>query len=208
MSTIAASLSSGLAGRSFVLASSSPRRAYLLGLLGIDFETHTSGVDESVLDGESPTAYVERLARAKAQAVSTTAEFVLAADTTIDLDGEIIGQPADVSEVAPMLARLSGRTHLVHTGVALRYRAGGTEQIDSTVVTTPVTFFDLSVDDINRYAETGEPIGKAGGYAIQGGGVALVKSVAGSVSNVIGLPLDAVRHLLQPLLVVRTDQTV
>ena len=175
-----------------VLASASPRRHELLSTIGIPFTVRAPDIDESPKQGESPTAYVRRLASAKAAAISATIdELVIAADTTVDLDGQILGKPIDGRDAAAMLRRLSGRTHRVHTGVAVR--RDGREHVD--VCTTLVTFVALDDATIDWYVSTGEPLDKAGAYALQGAGAALVRSVRGSVSNVVGLPLHAVIEL-------------
>ena len=175
-----------------VLASGSPRRHDLLTEIGLQYVVRAPDVDETPDGNEPPDAYVLRLAKAKAGAVSATPDdLVIAADTTVDLDGEILGKPADDAEAASMLRRLSGRTHQVHTGVAIRC---GDRQI-AEVCTTQVTFVTLDEDMIEWYVGTGEANGKAGSYAIQGAGSALVQGVFGSVSNVIGLPLHVVTAL-------------
>jgi septum formation protein len=175
-----------------VLASASPRRRDLLANIGVQFTVREPDIDESPLDGEAPVAYVTRLASAKAAAVPATPdELVIAADTTVDLDSEIFGKPVDDSEAASMLRRLSGRTHRVHTGVAVCH--DGVELVESC--TTLVTFVVLDEVTIRWYIATGEPVGKAGAYALQGAGAVLVSGVEGSVSNVIGLPMDVVVRL-------------
>lgn len=175
-----------------VLASASPRRHELLSQIGVSFTVREPDIDESPSHGESPAGYVRRLASAKAAAISTsTDELVIAADTTVDLDGQILGKPIDERDAAAMLHRLSGRTHRVHTGVSVR--RNGTEHVD--VCTTLVTFVALDDATIDWYVSTGEPLDKAGAYALQGAGAALVCSVEGSVSNVVGLPLHAVIEL-------------
>jgi septum formation protein len=177
---------------SVVLASASPRRHELLSTIGVSFTVREPDIDESPNHGESPAAYVRRLASAKAAAVSSsTDDLVIAADTTVDLDGQILGKPTDERDAAAMLHRLSGRTHRVHTGVSVR--RNGTEHVD--VCTTLVTFVELDEATIDWYVSTGEPLDKAGAYALQGAGAALVCSVEGSASNVVGLPLHAVIEL-------------
>ena len=172
-----------------VLASSSPRRLELLTALGLDPLVVPAHVDESVHAGEDPLAYVHRLAIDKARAVS--GETVIAADTTVEVDGTILGKPADRDDAALMLASLSARTHRVHTGVAVRRG----ERVAVMVETTSVTFIDLTPELIGWYVATGEPMDKAGAYAIQGAGAVLVERVEGSVTNVIGLPLTTVLRL-------------
>ena len=175
-----------------VLASASPRRRELLSLLGIPFRVVAPvGVDETPLDGEQPQDLARRLAADKARSVE--GEVVLAADTVVELDGEVLGKPLDADDARKMLRRLSGRTHLVHTGVAVR--AG--EQVEIEVVSTSVRFVPVSEEAIGWYLGTAEPFGKAGAYAIQGAGGALVDDVHGSVTNVVGLPLPTVVRLLE-----------
>jgi nucleoside triphosphate pyrophosphatase len=175
-----------------VLASASPRRHELLSQIGVRFEVRVPDIDESPVEGEDPVAYVRRLAIGKAAAISTAPdELVIAADTTVDLDSVIMGKPNDDDDARSMLRRLSGQTHRVHTGVAVRL--GARELAD--VCTTLVTFVSLDEATIDWYLATGEPLGKAGSYALQGAGAALVSGVDGSVSNVIGLPLHLVVDL-------------
>ncbi len=178
-----------------VLASGSPRRFELLSHLGIEFEVRVPDIDESALDGEGATTYVERLARAKAVAAAGPGgrdEVVVAADTTVDVDGEIVGKPADASEAARTLGRLSGRAHLVHTGVAVRRG----DQLLSSVTTSTVRFATLSPDTIAAYVATGEPLDKAGAYGLQGAGRRLVSAIDGSASNVVGMPMAQTEALL------------
>ena len=179
--------------RRLVLASSSRRRRELLAHLGLQFDVVSPDIDETPQPGERPLELVRRLAVAKARAVD--GDVVLAADTIVEIDGEILGQPADQDDARRMLRRLSGRTHRVHSGVAVR--ADRRESVDT--VTTYVTFVPLTPAALEWYLGTGEPFGKAGAYAIQGAGGIFVESVRGSVSNVVGLPLTTVASLLQRL---------
>jgi len=185
-------------GPALVLASGSPRRRALLGRLGIAFTVTIPDIDETPVPGESPTAYVERLARTKATTAAARShhherdEVVLAADTTVDVDGDIVGKPADAAEAAATLARLSGRDHLVHTGVAV-HRG---DRLVSSVTTSTVRFHPLGTDLIAAYVATGEPLDKAGGYGLQGEGRGLVAAIEGSASNVIGLPMAQTGALL------------
>lgn len=175
-----------------VLASASPRRHELLTQIGVQFTVRVPDIDESPQGNEAPAEYVRRLAYVKAAAVSAEPdELVIAADTTVDLGAKILGKPLDDRDAASMLRRLSARTHRVHTGVAVR--RGGQEFAE--VCTTFVTFVTLDEAMIEWYVSTGEPMGKAGSYAVQGAGGALVRRVRGSVSNVIGLPLHLVIEL-------------
>ncbi len=190
--------SGAAAGERLVLASASPRRFELLAGLGLRFELRPAHLDESVLAGEGGRAYVERLAREKAEAVSAPGELVVAADTTVDLDGELLGKPADDAEARRLLAHLSGRTHHVHTGVCVHRRPlDGPAAVCSTVVTTAVTFADLPEAWIDWYVGTGEPLDKAGGYGMQGSAALFVARIEGSPTNVIGLPLDTLATLVQ-----------
>lgn len=172
-------------GVRLVLASASPRRSELLRSVGLEFEVIPADIDESVLPGESPTAYVARLSAEKAAAVAQRVGsdvIVVAADTTVDIDGLILEKPVDAGDARRMLGLLSGRTHLVHTAVTVL--PGST-----VVVETAVEFVELTPETMDWYVATGEPFDKAGGYAIQGAGGALVRRLDGSVTNVIGLPL-------------------
>ena len=177
-----------------VLASASPRRRELLAQLGLLFEVCAADIDETPRAGELPDAYVRRLAREKAHAVASRRpeQWVLAADTTVVLDGDILGKPLDAGEARSMLARLSGRTHAVLTGVAL---AGPGEPAE-VLVRTEVTFRSLGAEEIAWYVGTGEPLDKAGSYAVQGKGGFLVHALEGSPTNVIGLPLGETLGLL------------
>ncbi|HZA50651.1 MAG TPA: Maf family protein [Myxococcaceae bacterium] len=177
-----------------VLASGSPRRRELLERLGFQLEIVPPEVDESPREGEDPRDYVLRLAREKAERVSTRREawLVLAADTSVVLGAEILGKPRDGAEAAAMLARLSGRDHRVLTGVATAV-AGSAEAV---AVETRVHFRSLTEEEIRWYVESGEPLDKAGAYAIQGLGATFVRAIEGSVSNVVGLPLVETLELL------------
>jgi septum formation protein len=176
-----------------VLASGSPRRRAFLEQLGLAFTVTPAELDERVLPGELPAAYVERLAREKAQAVAGRhpGARVLAADTTVVLEDEILGKPADAAEALSMLRGLCGRTHRVLTGVAL---AG--EALRARVVETRVVFREASEAELSWYVATGEPLDKAGAYGLQGIGGFLVRRIEGSHSNVIGLPLAETLELL------------
>ncbi len=179
-----------------VLASASPRRRDLLTQLGVELEVRPADLDEAERPGEDPVAYVRRLSVEKALAVPAgDHELVVAADTTVDLDGRILAKPADADDARAMLRALSARTHKVHTGVTVR--RGGRTATD--VATTLVTFTPLSSAAVEWYLSTGEPFDKAGAYAIQGAGAVFVASVKGSVSNVVGLPLTTVVALARSL---------
>ena len=178
-----------------VLASASPRRRDLLLLAGFDPRVRPAGVDETRHDDEEPLTYVERVAIAKATTIDHRAdEVVVAADTAVVLDGAVLDKPVDDADAEAILGRLSGRTHTVATGVALR---GRDEELSHRVVVTRVRMAALSPAAIRRYVATGEPRGKAGAYAIQGRGAALVASLHGSWTNVVGLPLVETVEMLQ-----------
>jgi len=174
-----------------VLASSSPRRSELLRQVGLDFEIRPADIDESVRLEESPIDYVQRLSSEKAAEVARPGEIVVAADTTVTVDGEILAKPPDDADARRMLRLLSGRVHNVYTGVTvLALGDTSTQTAERTlVVNTEVTFVEIDDEMLDWYIRTGEPDGKAGGYAIQGAGGSLVKRLDGSVTNVIGLPL-------------------
>ena len=184
-----------------LLASASPRRSELLRQVGVAHEVRPVDVDESVRPGEAPSAYVLRLAEAKAEALWTRlspAERrpVLAADTTVALEGVIFGKPADPAEARSMLSRLAGRTHEVHTAVALRH-AGGTA---ARVSTSSVSLRALAPGELDWYCRSGEPYDKAGGYAVQGRAALFIRHIAGSYSGIMGLPLYETWELLAPVL--------
>lgn len=172
-----------------LLASASPRRRELLEQIQLVFEVSPTDVDETPQPGESPEMLVERLSIAKAKAAlecGAPGQWVLAADTVVVVDDEALGKPADFADAAAMLQRLSGGEHQVVTGMAL-CRPG--EPMCACTVTTRVRMRPLTPSDIERYWATGEPQGKAGAYAIQGRGAAFVEWIAGSYTNVVGLPL-------------------
>lgn len=170
-----------------VLASASPRRTELLRALGLTFEVESADVDEAPLAGEAPGALAERLARAKAQAVAARHPdaLVIAADTVVALGDRALNKPRDAAENARFIELLQGREHAVFTGHALAL--GG--RLESVLVRSGVTFRPLEPDEIARYAATGEGLDKAGGYAVQGRGAALVARIDGCYSNVVGLSL-------------------
>jgi septum formation protein len=183
-----------------VLASASPRRRELLAQAGYAFTVHPAHIPEDPLLHEEPVAYVVRLAREKAETVfrelsSDPSEslVVLGADTTVTLDGQILGKPADAADAARMLRTLSGRTHRVITGVALATEAG----TEVAAEVTAVRFLTLSDAEIDEYVATGEPLDKAGAYAIQGRAAKWIPRVEGCYFNVVGLPLALVSALLE-----------
>jgi septum formation protein len=176
-----------------VLASGSPRRHQLLRSIGVDFTAIAPDIDERPAQGEGPVAYVERLAREKAAAVAAgPGDVVVGADTTVALEQRILGKPADADDARRMLRELSGRSHDVHTGVAVQVDG----RTRSAVATTRVTLVELGDDDLDWYVTTGEPLGKAGAYAMQHGGGLFVERIEGSASNVVGLPLTMLADLL------------
>jgi septum formation protein len=179
-----------------ILASSSPRRKELLARFGLAFVIDAPDVDESLLPGERPRAHVGRLAAVKAEEVAGRhgEGLVIAADTVVVLDGKIIGKPRDEADARRMLGELSGRTHRVYTGVTVADAASGTAS--TRVVRSSVTMLEIDPGEIARYVDTGEPLDKAGSYAVQGLGKKFVSRVEGSLSNVIGLPLDELRELV------------
>ncbi len=188
--------------RSIYLASRSPRRQELLGQIGVKFMAMEIDVDETVLGGESPRTYVERLARAKSVAGWQRVERddlprapVLGADTTVAIDGRILGKPVDRREAARMLASLSGRLHEVLTAVSLKFGP----RLESAVSVSEVRFKTLTNEEIARYVATGECEDKAGAYGIQGHAARFVADLHGSFSGVMGLPLYETAQLMDRL---------
>ncbi len=173
-----------------ILASQSPRRKELLARIGLEFKVSPSQIEESPPQGESPQEYVTKLAAEKAHSVAPrfSEAAVIAADTIVVLEGDILGKPRNLAHAKEMLKRLSGRRHQVFTGYAILYQ--GQERIKS--VCTDVFFKELGPAEIEAYLATGEPLDKAGAYAIQGQASYMVKEIRGSVTNVIGLPLHEV----------------
>ncbi len=170
----------------FILASGSPRRRELLQQIGALFRVEVSEAEE-LSQAESPAELVRLNAAAKAEAVAREhpGEAVLGADTVVALEGKIYGKPRDAAEACSMLAALSGRRHEVLTGIA--WVSGG--QTFSEAVSTQVQFGELTAEEISRYVATGEPLDKAGAYALQGGAAVFIEGIEGSYSNVVGLPL-------------------
>lgn len=184
------------------LASTSPRRREILETLGIDFEVILVETDESPLEGEEPDAMVLRLATAKADA-ATHGDFILAADTVVVLGDRVLGKPRDADDAVEMLLALSGRSHAVMTGVALKTPAG----TRAVLSTTEVQFRHIGADEATRYWQSGEPSDKAGAYGIQGLGGMFVKNIVGSYSGVMGLPVfETVELLVAAGLNVLVDQ--
>lgn len=179
-----------------ILASASPRRQELLGFYGIPFEVVPSGAEEDATG--SGQEQVRQLARRKCEDVAARYpdRLVLAADTLVCVDDAVLGKPQDEEDALRMLKLLSGREHQVHTGVCLRCPDG--RYIDR-VATTKVTFLPVGDDLLRRYIATGEPMDKAGAYAIQGQAGALIASIEGSPTNVIGLPLEVLTVIFEQL---------
>jgi len=189
------------------LASQSPRREELLTQIGVGFKVFVQtpdgaadAIDESVLPDEVPVDYVQRVARAKAEAGrrgirahGLPAYPLLAADTTVAADSSILGKPGSNVEAAQMLKALSGRTHRVYTAVALAWQ----DRIELALSESSVTMRDLADDEIARYVETLEPMGKAGAYAVQGRAAIFISRIEGSYSGVMGLPLYETANLLR-----------
>lgn len=182
------------------LASRSPRRGELLGQLGVSFEVLPSDVDESVLPGEAPEQYVLRLARAKAAVcVQRLAQQglpslpVLAADTTVCIDGMILGKPEDDADAAAMLRRMADRWHMVHTAVAM----ADANRVEVALSSTQVEMAPLSEAEISAYVASGEPRDKAGSYGIQGRAGTFIRRIEGSYSGVMGLPVYETAQLLK-----------
>ncbi len=177
-----------------VLASQSPRRRELLANAGISCAVRPAGIEEEPREGESPEQYVARLAREKAEAVEAgEEEFVLAADTTVVVDGQILEKPHSAEEAARMLRLLHGRDHLVLTGVCLRHQG----RFWTAVESTRVWFIPLREEEIAAYARSGEPLDKAGGYAIQGLASRFAERIEGCYFNVVGLPVSRVYRMLR-----------
>lgn len=182
---------------SLILASASPRRRELLQQAGVAFTVIPSRATEDVLPGEAPADYALRVAEAKARDVARNypGSLVLGADTIVVIDGQILGKPKDQVDGYRMLRLLSGRRHGVMTAFVLINGSGHTET--RQIVTTTVTFKSLADSQIHDYLATGEPFDKAGAYAVQGIGAALVDKVEGSYTNVVGLPVDEVLAALR-----------
>jgi len=180
-----------------ILASNSPRRRQLLALGGWEFNVDVANIDESVRAGESPRDYVERLAREKVCVITTrspSAGIIVGADTTVVIDGDILGKPADADEARAMLTRLRGRVHQVFTGIsALRVSDG---ELLSEVVTTSVPMRNYSDEEIERYILSGDPMDKAGAYGIQNPDFQPVANMEGCYASVMGLPLCSLARLL------------
>jgi len=194
---------------SVILGSGSPRRLDLLRSIGIEPRIVSPDIDESVLVGELPIDYVRRLASAKLDAVMkavgavNVGAIVIAADTTVDVDGVIFGKPVDDAEAVKMLLALSGRRHQVHTGFAVAVAGPGCRGVDwdghVEVVSSTVTFRSVPIPEIIAYVDSGEPRDKAGAYAIQGGAASFVELVEGSLNAIIGLPIERLSEICAAL---------
>jgi septum formation protein len=177
------------------LASRSPRRKDILEKLNFSFVIDPPDIDESPFKNESPIIYVQRISAAKADLVAQRHDqqcIVIAADTTIELNGEIFGQPRDSDEARLMIHKLSSKTHKVHTAISVRYK----QEVANSVDTASVTMREVSSELLEWYIGTGESIGKAGAYAVQGHGAALVADVTGEIDTVIGLPVGLLLGML------------
>ena len=178
-----------------ILASASPRRRELLRLVGIEHVVIPADIDETYPPGERPAAHAERLAREKANALNREDAVVIGSDTIVVVDGEVLGKPRDREHAAAMLRRLSGRSHVVMTGISVAWRG----RVVSGVEEVGVTFRSLSDDEIRRYVDTGEPMDKAGAYGIQGFGATIVQRVDGDYFAVMGLALNRLVALCRSL---------
>lgn len=183
-----------MSARRLILASASPRRARILESLGLAFTIRPPDVDETIAKDEPPHRAVRRLAKRKALAVvRRPSDCVIAADTVVVLKSRILGKPADASEARAMLQDLSGRTHVVATGVAVAWSGRMATAIDLT----EVRFRRMTSGEIAEYVRTGEPLDKAGAYHVEGGGAAFIEWIKGSPSNVAGLSVTTVHRLLE-----------
>lgn len=183
----------------FILASASPRREELLRSLGLTFKILPGHIDETYLEGESPRAHVQRLSRRKAAVIAAQhpRALVLGADTIVVIDGQILGKPKNKKQAREMLQQLSDRRHTVFTGFTLACVSTGTSR--TKVVRSGVQFKEISPEEMDWYVNCEEPYDKAGGYAVQGKGAYFIKSIRGSYTNVIGLPLCEVLEELKHL---------
>lgn len=178
-----------------ILASQSPRRRELLTLVGITHDVLPADIDETVWPNEEPVPHCERLARSKAETLATQhpEALVIGSDTIVVVDGDILGKPRDREEAIAMVTRLSGRSHVVHTAVAVAHQG----EVRSGVESVGVTFRDLTPELIAAYVDTGEPMDKAGAYGIQGFGATIVERVDGDYFAVMGLPLGRLVELIR-----------
>lgn len=181
--------------KKLVLASGSPRRAEILSAVGWDFEKHVPNIDESERAGETPEDYVCRLAKEKAEAIAKehADAIVLGADTTVVLDGKIVGKPIDLDDARAMIAELSGKEHFVLTGVAVV--ADGRTEV--AMQRTSVRFTKMNGDEIEFLVAKGDPLDKAGGYAVQAQAALFIEYVNGDYWNVVGLPINLVYRIMR-----------
>lgn len=179
-----------------VLASESPRRRQLLESLGLTFEVLAPDVDELRFPDEEPHDYVERVARAKASAVAAPGVLAVGADTTVVVEGHVLGKPGHPEEAKAMLRRLSGKTHEVLTAVALA-RTSDSLEMWSEVSSSLVRFLIMTEEEIDEYVKGGEPMDKAGAYALNGEAAIYIESIQGSPTGVIGLPLHTLARLFR-----------
>ena len=174
-----------------LLASTSPRRAEILGRLGLPHRVHPPEVEEALTADEDPAAAAERLAREKARSRAVAGFLALGCDTLVVDRGTVLGKPADTEEAVAMVRRLAGRAHVVHTGIAL----AAPNRVESAVESTRVWFRPLTDAECREYVATGEPLDKAGAYGIQSFGAALVERIEGDYFNVMGLPVQRLLEL-------------
>lgn len=179
--------------KKIILASQSPRRAKLLEEAGIGFEVIAPHINETPLPNESPKDYVCRVSQEKAESIVVDNKVIIAADTAVVNENKILGKPANENDAKEMLLSLSDKTHVVITGVCIRYP----NKTENFFVETKVTFRKISKEEIDSYVATKEPMDKAGAYAIQGGAAKMVRKINGSYSNVVGLPLCEVVEKLE-----------
>jgi len=180
-----------------ILASSSPRRRELLASIGFGFDVIPSDVEEVRRHGENVAEYVLRLAREKAESVAAQYpdRWVIAADTVVWIDGEVLEKPSDEAHAVAMLSRIAGRQHTVYTAVAIRHHAS--DYADSGLADTRVTMSPMTTHEMEWYAATGEPLDKAGSYAVQGIGAMFIEAIDGSYTNVVGLPLSLLVDMMR-----------
>lgn len=183
-------------GERIILASASPRRKELLGLISENFEIMPADIDERVDPIIRQERVAEALAIRKAKAINVPDALILGCDTVVICDSRLFGKPKNRVDAYHMLKALSGKTHLVQSGICLKKN----DKIKSFTVTTEVTFYHLSESDIEWYLSTGEPFDKAGAYGIQGKGAVLVKKIDGDFYNVVGLPVSLLRHEIENFL--------
>lgn len=182
-----------------ILASGSSRRKELLDQIGVQYTSAAMDIDETPLPDERPRDYVERMAKEKG--LAGLSQFpsctILASDTTVIIENQILGKPNSVDDAITMLQQLSGQVHSVLTAIAMCSEIDGKRELQSQVVETKVEFYPLDIDQIKDYVATGEPMDKAGSYGIQGKGALFVKGIHGSYSSVVGLPLAETGKMLQ-----------